>query len=409
MSTDRLYHRKALAEQLLKDLLGQKEIFIAGEKSLVAKPSSGTFLNAPRRTGKSTFLKQDLAPLLDYYEIPFIYVDLWVDKKANPASLFYAAIQSKLAEDKNFVDKIAKFVSDLKMPVPTPVGNFSIGFNIGGVTKSLTLSDALEELAERGRQKKFVLIVDEAQQSLASQEGVDAMFALKAARDKMNSDPSNPRLLLICTGSSRSKLGSLLKSKDTPFFGAKLSDFPTLDKDFTNDLTTFFNERIRGLKEFDSEIVWESFQSLWRRPEEIRKVFMSVIENAEPNGDTSEYFKHYTNVHRDACLSVIDQQYAGLTPLQQAVLIVMIRNDDQFEAYSTDSLDDYGKILGETISAPSVQTAIEALIEKEIVWRPRRGGYYIDDPMWFDWFKFRDEQQKPINAENPLPIIPKRT
>jgi len=49
--------------------------------------------------------KQDFNPLLDFHEIPYIYVDLWENRPTNPATVIYSAIQRKLAEDHNFVDK----------------------------------------------------------------------------------------------------------------------------------------------------------------------------------------------------------------------------------------------------------------------------------------------------------------
>ena len=46
----------------------------------------------------------------------------------------------------------------------------------------LTLADALEALVEAGK-APVAIVIDEAQHALSTQAGVDAMFALKAARD----------------------------------------------------------------------------------------------------------------------------------------------------------------------------------------------------------------------------------
>lgn len=56
---------------------------------------AGQFLAAPRRTGKSTFLRRDLVPLLEARGFHVIYVDLWKDRAADPGRLLADA----LAED----------------------------------------------------------------------------------------------------------------------------------------------------------------------------------------------------------------------------------------------------------------------------------------------------------------------
>lgn len=51
---------------------------------------------APRRTGKSTFLRQDLVPEIEAEDWYPIYVDLWSDRCPNPAELVAEAIGAEL-------------------------------------------------------------------------------------------------------------------------------------------------------------------------------------------------------------------------------------------------------------------------------------------------------------------------
>lgn len=55
---------------------------------------SGLFLAAPRRTGKSTFLQQDLIPELQSRAVTTIYVDLWSNLQSDPAVLITDAIRT---------------------------------------------------------------------------------------------------------------------------------------------------------------------------------------------------------------------------------------------------------------------------------------------------------------------------
>ena len=77
-----IFHRKALAEALVRDLAGES----------FADYSSGMFLAAPRRTGKSTFLRSDLAPECEARGWLPVYVDLWENREVDPAELIAGAI-----------------------------------------------------------------------------------------------------------------------------------------------------------------------------------------------------------------------------------------------------------------------------------------------------------------------------
>lgn len=49
--------------------------------------SSGLFLAAPRRTGKSTFMREDLRPALEQSGAHVLYVDLWSNRATDPGDL----------------------------------------------------------------------------------------------------------------------------------------------------------------------------------------------------------------------------------------------------------------------------------------------------------------------------------
>ena len=53
--------------------------------------SSGLFLSAPRRTGKSTFVREDLRPALQATGATVMYVDLWANRKADPGAVIAAS------------------------------------------------------------------------------------------------------------------------------------------------------------------------------------------------------------------------------------------------------------------------------------------------------------------------------
>ncbi len=60
--------------------------------------SGGSFWAAPRRTGKSTFVRQDLVPTLLATGAEFIYLDLWTDRTQYPALRVANSMWATLAD-----------------------------------------------------------------------------------------------------------------------------------------------------------------------------------------------------------------------------------------------------------------------------------------------------------------------
>src|ERR1700710_1033474 len=92
------YSRPDLAEQYCAALQGAGMLDVR----------SGLFLAAPRRTGKSTFLREDLLPAFLKRQWVSVYVDLWTDKAADPGRLIAAAVKSTLAQYAGAIAKLAK-------------------------------------------------------------------------------------------------------------------------------------------------------------------------------------------------------------------------------------------------------------------------------------------------------------
>lgn len=93
------YARPVLAQTLVNDLTGDNPFSDA---------ANGLFLAAPRRTGKSTFLQNELEPALQETGRVVVYVDLWSDKNRNPGALIADAVGKELAKRLGIVAKTAK-------------------------------------------------------------------------------------------------------------------------------------------------------------------------------------------------------------------------------------------------------------------------------------------------------------
>lgn len=79
-----VFHRPDLAKEVADLALGRKAL---------GRANAGVFLAAPRRTGKTTFLLQDLKPALEAEGVHVVYVDLWANQDISPTELISHAIE----------------------------------------------------------------------------------------------------------------------------------------------------------------------------------------------------------------------------------------------------------------------------------------------------------------------------
>ncbi|HET8746280.1 MAG TPA: hypothetical protein VFM98_11795, partial [Ramlibacter sp.] len=93
-----VFHRTALAEDLARKLM---------EPPATSAAPSGLFLAAPRRTGKSTFLREDLRPALERQGALVIYADLWADRATDPGEVIVNAVRTALQQRQGVVARLA--------------------------------------------------------------------------------------------------------------------------------------------------------------------------------------------------------------------------------------------------------------------------------------------------------------
>jgi len=232
MDKDPIYHRPVLAHRLASMLLGNDPLSGAGR--------SGLFLSAPRRTGKSTFLRNDLIPAVENAGAVAIYVDLWADKTRDAGDLIAEAIRDALAAQSGKVARGLRTLARIKKAgakgeLAGFKGEFGFELETIGEPHGTTLAKALEALYRR-LEKPIVLIIDEAQHALSTERGADTLFALKAARDALNLAARKPQLAIVATGSARGKIADMVMRRNQAFYGASVETFPPLGEPFVRHL-----------------------------------------------------------------------------------------------------------------------------------------------------------------------------
>ncbi|WP_207456322.1 AAA family ATPase [Azospirillum sp. SYSU D00513] len=372
-----LFHRSKLAGSIADRLTGESPF--GAEQTLC--------LAAPRRTGKSTFLRLDLAPELENRCIEVVYVDLWSNRDTDPGLLIAESIKAALRKAEGIPVKAARTMGLSKVGV----GAVSIDIEKIGQPQGTTLADALETLLLR-LHKRIALLIDEAQHALVSEAGMNAMFALKAARDRLNTRDDardGPNLVVVLTGSHRDKLSRLVLGRDQPFYGASVQTFPLLGRDYTDAYTAWINERLAAGNRFEPDDVYAAFDLVGRRPEILTQILKDIALETGDAGELKTTLSEGAEALRRRLWEDYENAWSSLTPLQQAVIERLSDEETQAAPFSAAALAGYSKTIGEAVEAPAVQTAIEALRQKNLVWRSARGQYALEDQGMSEWIKAR--------------------
>jgi len=245
-----------------------------------------------------------------------------------------------------------------------------------------------------------VLIVDEAQHALNSENGVNAMFALKAARDHLNAGPGPDGLRLVFTGSSRDKLANLVLKSRQPFYGASITPFPLLGRDFVEFVTQVWNTRLAATNQFSADDLEYAFTLVGRRPEMLNSLLAEVSLGLGEAGNLAELLRTGALNHQAGVWSDYESAYNDLSPLQQAVLAVMgerILARQPFTPFSEQTFDAVNRKLElagaePNANTPNVQKALDVLREKDLVWKASRGEYALEDASMAQWLTHNRRQ-----------------
>lgn len=369
MTIEPVYHRPdyaaAMADQLLRP------------NALQLQVRSGVFLSGIRRTGKTTFLRQDLIPALEARGALVIYVDLWADRSKSPAALVHDAVRSTL--------------NDLTAPGASLLGRFK-GLNIGaagisfgfqldavGQPGGITLADVFTQLVDRvGRD--VVLIIDEVQQALGTEDGGNLLFALKAARDAVNTRPDTPgHLLFLGTGSHKSLVADMATRRSQPFSGAVSAPYEPLGAAFVAWKAAQL-QTIEGVRMPSREVMNQGFTVVGQRPEELQKALV-LLQSRPENPDVA--FPIICSALASAAAAVEIDAIDSLGALAVAIFDRIAQGSEAGESglFSADAISSYSQQIGANADTPQVQNMVDRMITANIIHRQSHGVYAAADPL----------------------------
>lgn len=346
--------------------------------------SSTLALFAPRRMGKTEFLRRDLTPAAEKAGYWVIYASLWEVRK-DPGRALINEIQ---AHEQGLLTRAIRKIQ--KGPKITVGGGFAgahASMTIGGDGGNLSSQDvvdlgqSLRRLAE-GR-RKVLLLIDEVQTLADDAHYGELVAALRSALNR-HSD----RVKAIFTGSSQEGLRSMFNREKAPLyqFGQQLS-FPVMGEGFVQHLLNTYSKITK--RKLELEQAWKIFNTLKRVP----LYFRSLLENMVLT-DTEDMEQALQNIRGEMELSAnYQEKWEQLRPMDRAVLMQIQNAEKPYGEASRQAIDRYLGVPERTTKIPAVQQAIKRLSHAGILTRAGdRGVYSIEDPMFGEWIQKRQER-----------------
>ncbi|MEW9682410.1 AAA family ATPase [Pseudomonas sp. TE50-2] len=342
---------------------------------------SGLFLSGLRRTGKTTFLRNDLIPALEAKGALVIYVDLWSDTQTSPVQLVLTAVRKALRELQTPASSFMQRLRALR-GAEVELAGFKFGFNLDtlGEAGGVTLAQALGEVVDQAK-ANVVLIVDEVQHAITTEDGQQMMLALKAARDAINPRPAPAgHFLFIGTGSHRAMVNELTARRNQAFAGATNVAYPVLGEDYV----AFWLERLAadGLDNLPSlAVATEAFQTLGSRPEEFIRALRQLIHSPSLASGADVVLPVIAATLRSAAADLELMKVEELGVLAQAIFARIASVDGETRGvFSAEAAAQYSTVVGREVRVEEVQPVANDLLAANLIIRRGHGLYGVTDP-----------------------------
>ena len=342
-------------------------------------PARALTMFAPRRTGKTEFLIQDLAPLAEDQGHRVIYASFW-QAPLSPLAVLLHSLELSLKRGK-FSDRLRTTTSaltpKLKLSAPLPGAEAEAEIDLTSLNKKpptdllLYLDDLLDRLARK--RKPTILLLDEIQELAKSSSNVPLVAALRTSLDKRST-----RLKAVFTGSSREGLAAMFSARQAPFFHFSTPvELETLGEPFVDHLMKVFQKTSRRTLNHADMLV--AFERLHSNPYFFRILIEAlVLDTTLSITDAVESVRH-----RIAVELGYPETWLALTSIQRATVQALAKGTTK--PFSQTSRKAIAKGMGEDLpSTARVQAALRKLNKLGLA-DTYTGGWALDDPGFAAW------------------------
>lgn len=260
---------------------------------------------------------------------------------------------------------------------------FALGFSWSNWVSrgGATLAQALTEVVDQAK-GDVVLIVDEVQQAITTEEGNQMLLALKAARDAINPRPGTPgHFLFLGTGSHRALVGELTARRNQALAGANSLPYPVLDLEYVRHVL----QRLRAedVKPLPSEaIAWEAFQTLGHRPEEFLRALGQLQASSSSSGlEPDQLLPVIAATLRGTAADLELQKVEHIGGLAIAIFDRVAREEGPAKGlFSAEAAAAYGEAIGREVRVEEIQPVVNELLADNVLMRLGHGLYGVADP-----------------------------
>lgn len=351
--------------------------------TLARGPAQALTLFGPRRTGKTEFLVQDLAPHAEAQGHRVIYASFWQAPLSPLAVLLHALERSR--ERGGLADRIRtsawRMAPKLKLSASVPGTGTGAEAEIDltrlkgepPTNLLLHLDDLLGKVSRRAR--PTILLLDEVQELARSRSNASLVAALRTGLDKRRDG-----LRAVFTGSSRSGLAAMFSNREAPFFHfATPIDLPQLGQPFVHHLVAVF--RRMSKRTLDRDDMLEAFDRLHRNPYFFRLLVQTLLHDADHTVRSA--LEHVQE--RIAVDLGYPEAWLALTPIQRETARALATGAAR--PFSLVFRTALGAALDEDApSAARVQAALRRLERLGIV-DTARGEWELADPGFRGWIE----------------------
>lgn len=334
-------------------------------------------LFAPRRMGKTEFLKQDLIPAALEAGYRAAYLNLW-DARDDPRPALIAALARALEPSgwRACLERLSRPLKKVK--ASAKVGELE-GVLEAELAHAPELAGPLLSEVLRGfdrSRRRLLLVLDEAQ-VLAAPDHEELAHALRAGLDTRK-----VVIKVIFAGSSEGSLRRMFGRPSEPFYNwAPIEPFDLLGEEFVEALVAKVNELSRFVLTLEEAVA--AFDALKRTPEFFRRYLDRYLARADAGSAAALAYTRAQVFSNAAYL----QLWERLKPSDQAVLRLLAAGVQ--DMYSTDSRARLAEALG--LAAPVARTtpqhALMRLQSEELVIRTGHGRYQIVDEALLEWLR----------------------
>lgn len=347
-------------------------------KQLIKHVENGrnVFFTAPRRLGKTGLIHHLFAQEVmkqDYY---CFFVDLYGTKSISELTYLlgktvYDTLKSK---GERMTDKILDYLKAIRFGVSfdSVTGEPSLDVGLGSIQQATTTLDEIFGYLEKA-DKPCVIAFDEFQQIVDYEEqNVEAILRTKIQR------LSNT--MFIYAGSKRHTISQMFVSPAKPFYASSIGmSLGPIDRTkYIEFALQKFNERNKNIESPVVGNVYDMFEGqTWYVHTMLNELFALTLENETCTGD----FVPVAEENIIDAQQEIYQQMVGQLGVKQKAVLQAIARERMVSAVTSSAFIKKHSLQ----SASSVQSAVKALLDKDIISRTAEGNYFIYDYFFCKW------------------------